>query len=934
MHSNRQAQQFQTRSSRRQRGLSPLNPHGSQIPITQTSTTSHTNSTHSSTPHENLYSAFHEHQSSPSIVNTINSNPNYSSVNNITPFRVSNAETLPPTFNFNNNQQHNYPASAPAYQSTLSNFSPTSYPPSIQSHHDSLPSIIQINPQDDSSSSSQLRSIIRNLESMIQTLQTTTTELRQDLKITREENAQLRAHFQTQQSHIHNSPSLFPFNNPTQPSVSISSNLISLEDSPNQPHSIHSNPNSNTSNLSIPHASTVTTTSSSHHSNPTNISSSSPIPTSPIPSAPPKPPTPPPPIPTPIPLNPLPSPPTYTHHSYPAHPISSHHHFFDPTLRIIQDHDILMREFINMQKRNSLLQEQQLEEMTQTRLHKHPTNSKFPQLNDKNSNPSQFREWYNKILSILATDEWSQLYDPINHDIISNGKQHPSLNNHLYSALLLALKDSVETFIQGMTHLRSDGIGVLQALRTAYKGTLTTIEVMQLHGNLLGGSHFRGRNEPIEQFASRTIQIAKDLSEHGVFVLPQHLKTSFISGLGPDFHEIIRDLQKNKLDPEWQPMEIKELINPARTYLRMQQHLRSHHNNYKLHTSPDNQQQNHQPNVKNNTKDNKQQQNNYEKSKDRRNRIEQAIQKGTFKIEDYEKEVPTGRCVYHGTSHPSKQCAKLLELMQATPPKPLPPQQPSQLSPISTNKPIAKLAETTINPESTQQKPQTTTESSKPTADESKIINALTTLNEFGDVINNNKNSETYFRITSNYVSLQPHTTKTHFTIVDSGAYPMMFNSPDYFIELHPWTNTTTPNVTLADGNTSTPIQGYGTVRLMLNNKFPIELHNALYVPKLSSNLFSVKEFLRYQGTFIVGENNTFTLAFPSFLLDIPITNEICFNTPPTSCIPIFSTQHAQLHPPDSQYSISNKILSILYGKAYRTYKPPSKPPIHKPKPL
>ena len=50
---------------------------------------------------------------------------------------------------------------------------------------------------------------------MIQNLQTTTTELRNDLKITREENAQLRAHFQTQLPHIHNSPSLFPFNNPT-----------------------------------------------------------------------------------------------------------------------------------------------------------------------------------------------------------------------------------------------------------------------------------------------------------------------------------------------------------------------------------------------------------------------------------------------------------------------------------------------------------------------------------------------------------------------------------------------------------------------------------------------------------------------------------------------------------------------------------------------
>ena len=85
--------------------------------------------------------------------------------------------------------------------------------------------------------------------------------------------------------------------------------------------------------------------------------------------------------------------------------------------------------------------------MTKNSLTKQPTNSKFPLLNDKNPTPSHFREWYNKVTSILATDEWSKLYNPLSQDIIDNGALYPSLNNHLCSALLLALKDSVETFI-------------------------------------------------------------------------------------------------------------------------------------------------------------------------------------------------------------------------------------------------------------------------------------------------------------------------------------------------------------------------------------------------------------------------------------------------------------------------------------------------------
>lgn len=167
-------------------------------------------------------------------------------------------------------------------------------------------------------------------------------------------------------------------------------------------------------------------------------------------------------------------------------------------------------------------------------------------------------------MSILATDEWSPLYNKISQDVIANGTTQSTLNNHLYSALILSLKDSVETTILGMPHLFGDGVGVLHALRTTYKGKLTNVEVMKLHGKLLGGLHFRGREESIDQFAARTIQMSKDLEEHNISVAPSALKSSFISGLGPDFHDIIKDFNRNKLDDEWKPLLIRDLIEPAR----------------------------------------------------------------------------------------------------------------------------------------------------------------------------------------------------------------------------------------------------------------------------------------------------------------------------------------------------------------------------------
>ena len=308
-------------------------------------------------------------------------------------------------------------------------------------------------------------------------------------------------------------------------------------------------------------------------------------------------------------------------------------------------------------------QERQLEEMTSTRLEKQPSNSKFPSLSDKNCSPTQFRDWYNNIISILTTDEWSALYDAATQDVIPNEHIKPVLNNHFYSALLLCLKDSVEQYIQGMTHLRGDGVAVLLALKTAYKGRLTNIELMQLQGKLLGGTHFRGRNETVDQFASRTLQISTDLMEHGIHIPPTTLKNSFISGLGPDFHDIIKDLNRNRLDPEWQPILIKDLIEPARSYLRLQQNLRAHHSIYKQSTStpsptpntptPQNQQ-------KNPTTDNK---NRVQRDNDRKRRIENAIKNGTFKYEDFQKEVDNNKCLYHNSSHPgtknpSFECTK------------------------------------------------------------------------------------------------------------------------------------------------------------------------------------------------------------------------------------------------------------------------------------
>ena len=160
----------------------------------------------------------------------------------------------------------------------------------------------------------------------------------------------------------------------------------------------------------------------------------------------------------------------------------------------------------------------------------------------------------------------------------------------------------------------------------------------------------------------------------------------------------------------------------------------------------------------------------------------------------------------------------------------------------------------------------------------------------------------------------------------------MMFQNKSYFTELFPWYNTKQTHVTLADGSSTAIMDGIGTIRFTINNKFPVEFHNVLFVPSLSSNLFSVKEFLRYKGTLLLAENTNFILAFPSFITDTTISNEITIQTNNTNQPPIFSTIDAPLHTPNSTHYISPTTLQQFIPHVYhiptkKIAKPIAKPP-------
>ena len=82
-------------------------------------------------------------------------------------------------------------------------------------------------------------------------------------------------------------------------------------------------------------------------------------------------------------------------------------------------------------------------------------------------------EWENKILDILATPEWSSLYNSAKNDIVDDGFNHPDLKNHFYISLLNSMKNNNATLMRNKLHLHQDGIGFCKALRSVYRMSLT-----------------------------------------------------------------------------------------------------------------------------------------------------------------------------------------------------------------------------------------------------------------------------------------------------------------------------------------------------------------------------------------------------------------------------------------------------------------------------
>ena len=71
--------------------------------------------------------------------------------------------------------------------------------------------------------------------------------------------------------------------------------------------------------------------------------------------------------------------------------------------------------------------------------------------------------------------------------------------------------------------------------------------------------------------------------------------------------------------------------------------------------------------------------------------------------------------------------------------------------------------------------------------------------------------------------------------------------------------------VVLIDRSTTLLICGVGTIWLKMCIHI-LEIKNVLYVPRLDDTLFSITEHIKYKNCSFIGDDNKYTLKFPTFL--------------------------------------------------------------------
>jgi hypothetical protein len=191
----------------------------------------------------------------------------------------------------------------------------------------------------------------------------------------------------------------------------------------------------------------------------------------------------------------------------------------------------------------------------------HDTKSDWPKFN---GDIKKFRPWYLAIIAQLSLPLWQELYDLVKHDVVST-TSNASLNGKLYAKLLLSLEGIASQNIISRTHLRANGVLLLQELVQTYHPK-NVLEVISAKTSQFWGQTKRIPNESIDTYYNRFHELLQELLDGEEMILTRSAIRHFLFTLGSYFEMIQNNYRIGNLPQDWQTTDWPSTLVLCRDY--------------------------------------------------------------------------------------------------------------------------------------------------------------------------------------------------------------------------------------------------------------------------------------------------------------------------------------------------------------------------------
>jgi hypothetical protein len=423
---------------------------------------------------------------------------------------------------------------------------------------------------------------------------------------------------------------------------------------------------------------------------------------------------------------------------------------------------------------------------------KDETKSEWPKFS---GDSKKFRTWYLAIMAQISLPPWQLLYDPATNDIVQTTTEI-GLNGRLYAKLLIALEGVALQNVVSRTHLRANGILLLQDLVYTYRPKHVP-EVIAAKTSLFWGNMKRLPTETINEYYNRFQELLDELSEADETISTKSAMRHFLFTLGTEFEPIQHSYRIGSLPSTWHTQDWPTLLMLCRDYF----HSVCPQGITKPTPSP-------------------------EQNQDRMAQ-RKKVKEWLMNPEKFAKELEAeqckhpGKCIYHlSKTHPTiqcdvkKECEKLLLAQKSS--------GNNQSTSQASQGQLRHITEEVFQEEDVEESEDVSSEEIHNDTNEA-VLNYFTCVTKH------------YLRLVKSTPDITTRHLMCFLIIADSGANFHMFKDKEFFTSITPATG----NVILGDGRTKLTIQGIGTILLKFGEHV-MQIDNVCYVPDLSESIYSL----------------------------------------------------------------------------------------------